>query len=119
ERVLADYFYPFDYDKDYWELLLLKKQLWLDSIPMEQQRVNEVNDSTVWVYESKPTEKLRRLNIPLDRLMNEPLLKSLSDSEIIWITEELCFIQAAIPLKQLKTPKIGLTEKQSREMEEY
>lgn len=119
DSMLLSYLYPFNYEREFFENLPSNQGLWLDSIATEPPTINDVNDSTVWVYETQPRERLRRLNFPLNRLMNKRLLENLNNRDVVWVTKDLCFIRDTVDVRDLDIPNVELTPTQSREMAAY
>ncbi|MEX2593466.1 MAG: hypothetical protein WD426_11895 [Anditalea sp.] len=120
KKDLLDQLFPFKYDKDSWGLMISKKNLWLDSISSGQGEIPDYNDSTVWVYDATTTPEIKRLDIPLDKLMDPHLLERFADRELVWISDKLCFIQNESSFEPLKKPKEWLlTDRQSTEMEAF
>ena len=120
KKILLDLLYPFQYNETSWDKFISQENLWLDSLPAGQEKITDFNDSTVWVYESKPYVRVRRLNISLYNLMSPHLLEEFADKDNIWISDSLSFIRTETSWETLEGQQEPLlTSRQSVEMEAY
>ena len=113
--------YPFLYDPTAWGEAIARDNLILDSVPLNQLTSLHFNDSTtVVIYDAKPSPHLKRLNVPVQLLMEPLLLELYKPKEPIWVSETLCFIPKGADFKPQPVPDFHpLTTTQSIEMEGF
>ena len=114
---LEEMLYPFTYHPESWSELVSKDRIWLDSLPADQETIPSKTDSTIWVYD-KGT--IKELSIPLHQLINPYLIDLWSDEELLWISDDLCFIQKGVLKNSLaEEPNVLLSPSQAKEMEAF
>jgi len=116
---LTQLLYPFLYDPLAWETAV-RNELILDSVPLSRLTSLQFDDSTTVVYEATPSPHLKRLNVPIQFLIEPILLEQYDPGQPIWVSNSICFISKDTNFKPLPAVDFKpLTSDQSLELEGF
>lgn len=110
--------YPYHYDVQTWENMMMKEKLLLDSLPLAAMDSLASQDRSTLLYFRYPAPHLKRLDIPLDQWMEPLLLERHRKDTLLWLSPGLAIVGFPGNFKPLAHPdSIRLSAMQAQEIE--
>ena len=121
DQIFLSLFYPYLYKKLFWEKLMSKDKLILDSLPLSSMDSLAVTDSsTTLLYVGKPVPHLKRLHIPPNQWIEPFLLEHHQEDGILRLSPDLYIIRKPTTAESLSKPDSTLlSPTQGEEIEAF